>query len=152
LQESSKLIRILFSIFCCFSLASASFRQASPEILCDFVQPEILWNYVGKHYTCFVTEAYISSNRTIFRHDEKNITAVSFQDNHKIFYLPNKIGELTDLVALSANRCSLKSIKRVNFEDMYNLVVLFLNGNSIEVLENDVLSDLPALELIDLSK
>ena len=87
----------------------------------------------------------------ISRHE--NVTALSFRENQRVLFLPNDISEsFPGLIALSANRCSLKTIKRESFKFLKNLTALFLFDNLIATVKDGTFSNLESLELIDLSK
>ena len=134
-----------------FSIIFASARGNFREISCETIQNRY-WSYVGTQETCFLTQTFISSDQTVISRHE-NVTALSFRENQRILFLPIDISvSFPGLVAMSANRCSLKTIRRECFKFLRHLVALFLFDNFIETIKDGTFSNLESLELIDLSK
>lgn len=90
-------------------------------------------------------------NRVWPRISQQNVVAIRFQSG-TMFFLPNGIGKsFTNLKTLEVeSRLGTKLIKRTNLRNLENLLKLTIDENDIELLDEDVLWDLPALQIFQL--
>lgn len=142
-------------LFCLvFTINSTFLHFALTELICETIDTH-WWNYVGSQKTCFMTKSssvILIKSKFSFTNDP-GVTAITFKRNFKIFALPEKVQEtFPNVQAYSASSCSIKSITFENFEKLNSLVVLWLYGNYIEYLNNEVFADLTSLEVLDLSE
>lgn len=85
--------------------------------------------------------------------DDLSIKGIFFDENGKVFFLPDNVHEKFPLLlAYSAWRCSIKAINKRNFEELYNLEYLSLGVNFIERIETNTFEDLMALKQLHLRK
>lgn len=67
--------------------------------------------------------------------------------NRKIEYLPENIIErFPKLMIIHARSCSIKSITKINFKDMQQVIDVWLDGNQIEKIESPTFEDFMALK------
>lgn len=84
--------------------------------------------------------------------DEK-IGGIIFNENKKIEYLPYKIFmQFPNLVEYKALECSIKQIRKENFEKLVGLKLILLRSNQIQNITGNIFKGLESLEFIDLSK
>lgn len=126
---------MLFSI-ACFSLLSNGI-----EITCDD-------NKCFDDPCCLVTETAINASDFVFSGPEDEIVRLfDASRNRKIEFLPTRIGEkFPNLVTYTAERCAIGEISKSNFEDIFHLRTLNLNGNRIKTIQVDTFIDLVSLK------
>jgi hypothetical protein len=84
---------------------------------------------------------------------DASITALSFRDNKKIYFLPIRVHEaFPNLWRYSASDCALTTISRKNFNNLNKLRQLLLHFNQIKTIHSDTFIDLISLEMLDLGK
>jgi hypothetical protein len=84
---------------------------------------------------------------------DKKIEGLRFDENKKIHYLPENVSDVfLSINAYSAGDCSVREISKRNFLGMFNMKVLYLYDNLIEVIPNDTFEDLTELLLLWLRK
>lgn len=81
------------------------------------------------------------------------VTGLRLAENNKISYLPTKIFEnFPGLLGIDATSCSVKAVRKENFNYLYNLTLLWLRDNQIEKISGDTFETLTSLQGIDLRK
>lgn len=84
---------------------------------------------------------------------DKTVKALDFYENIKIFYLPDNVaGSFPNLEIYDARSCSLKKIKKINFDGLFKLKDLSLGENEIEKIASDTFKGLVNLEIIGLGR
>lgn len=95
----------------------------------------------------------INSKHLVIEPENDKIKGLSFQNNNKITFLPIRLHlRFPDLVAYSASHCALQEITNANLFNLRKLRYLWLEGNQIETIEQNVFEGLVAIRKIDLSK
>lgn len=91
----------------------------------------------------------IDNIETVFVDADETINEIFADGNMNIKYVPPNIYRTyPNLISLSFYFCSLGSISKVNFEQLYNLRILALHQNKISVIDNDTFNDLESLEVL----
>lgn len=131
----------LLIILCCSNLFAGN------EIACDE-------NDCFNDPCCLLTVTAINTSYfTISGPEDDTILLFDASRNRKVEYLPVHIGDkFPSLVSYAAERCAIKEISYGNFENLFHLKTLNLNGNGIEIIRNDVFYDLVGLESVFLGK
>lgn len=140
-----------FAKFYIFIIAISG--SAAEEISCE--------NYSHDHWinfetliTCTVNETtVISDPQVTFAEVDKTIGVLWFVENKNISHLPVEVDEkLPNLVVYAATGCSITSISNVHFKGLVKLEGVYLGGNQIGVIGNDIFKGLKSLRIIDLCK
>lgn len=129
------------------------FSDASETVLCSSVIDHS-FNTENNYTTCFVDLRIPASvNYKLGRVLDNNLTAVYFQKNKDLKYLPQKVSELfPNLEVYDASHCAIAEIAKSNFEGLTSLELLWLGNNSIEVIREDVFEDLRSLVQLHLGE
>lgn len=84
---------------------------------------------------------------------DETIEGFSAYQNKKVEYLPTNLGEtFPNLLALSADYCSIEEIRKENFKGLGKLRFLLLHNNQVEMIEDDTFDSIPAFEEIFLGE
>lgn len=76
-----------------------------------------------------------------------------FRDNKQISHLPiETYTKFPNLIVLDASRCSIKAVKKENFQNLLLLKEIYLSDTRIETIKGKVFEGLVALEIIHLGK
>lgn len=127
---------------------------ASREIACESFKNGS-WTFEGREHICYMTVATsINSNDfKILSSGNESIKALTFFENRKIQYLPVDIYKsFPNLTEILGHSCSIRSLYKDNFRNLWMLKELWLIDNQIERINSDTFEDLTALEWLDLSK
>lgn len=90
---------------------------------------------------------------TISSAKDETITALRFDGNKKVLFLPVGVYEqFPNLAFLRADHCSIRTISKENFKNLKKLKELQLYYNQIETIGTDVFEDLTSLELLYLGE
>lgn len=141
LFSKSVFLRTFLITLCCSNLTSGN------EIACDneecFGDP-----------CCLITETAISSsNFTISGPEDDTVRLFDSSRNRNVEFLPIRINErFPNLVTYLAERCVIREISKTNFEYLFHLRVLNLNGNKLEIINTDRFDALVSLESLMLGK
>lgn len=82
-----------------------------------------------------------------------DITALVFNGNPKIKFLPIRVGRsFENLEIVSASNCAVKRIIKDNFSGLEKLFVLILRDNKIETIKSDVFQHLSSLRMLTLGE
>lgn len=83
----------------------------------------------------------------------KNYHEIDFEKNRNISYLPEKIaGIFLKLAVITADHCGIKTIAKVNFEDLTGLLKVQLDHNRLTHIQSDTFDDLVSLNFLSLSE
>jgi Leucine-rich repeat (LRR) protein len=123
------------------------------EISCESVLELDLWVTGKTVKSCQIEEATVINTQDVtIASSDKSITGLYMSENKKIVLLPVRVDEVfPNLLAYSAERCSIKEISKENFAGLTNLKQLVLNHNQIERIISDTFEDLASLQLLFLS-
>lgn len=137
-----------------FGVVEICLNANASQISCESVKNGSWWDPVNTVHTCFMdAKTSIDSEGTSIWPKDASVKGLQFHENKKIKFLPVKVSEsFPDLLALSAIKCSLETIKKANFEGMVKLKVLRLEHNQISTIYSDTFKDLIALDKLDLGK
>lgn len=141
-------------------------KEFLPEVAkkCGFTERKASKNQISClkysiHFnTLFVTCAFDDSaaiNSTDFfildrRHDAVN--SISLNENSKIEFLPVSVFlKFSNVQFYYADRCSIREIAKINFENLLKLQIVNLSFNRIKTIKHDTFKGLPKLEEILLS-
>lgn len=124
-----------FIISSCFVISTAN------EITCED-------DDVNDEPSCFVTETAINaSDFTISGPEDDTVHSFISSYNRNVEFLPIRIGKkFPNLVKYAADRCRIGDISKSNFENLFHLRTLNLNGNKLEIIKSDSFKDLVSLE------
>lgn len=148
-----RFVLIYFDVLPRFSsifLVLLNFRSAKAlEVECENVER------FGSGYNCIMkaTTEITSDDTKITDGRNMSITTIEFSGNRKIFFLPIDIHEkIPNLLSIYAQRCSISSISKKNFNKLSELKNLNLCENRIEKIESDTFEDLLNLRSVHLCK
>lgn len=129
----------------------ASFKSSELQaaaFTCEKIEDQSLSSPVGTVSACCMTEttSIDTPEATITTHDS-SISAINFQQNKKIKFLPiNVVESFAYLLAYTASSCSLKEISKSKFKGLRKLQILWLSYNQIEKISSDTFEDLTDLK------
>lgn len=133
------------------SLTICAVKVTSKQVSCEKIAP-IAWRHVGYQKTCIIKQTELEFNNITIGTRDESIVGLNFGDNKKVSFLPKDINKIfPTLFVYGAHGCSIKSISKHDFADMGWLKALFLQSNSIEIIDGDTFEDLESLEDLDLS-
>lgn len=141
-------------LFCCFFVNILLVIADIDETWCELfsVWP---WSFSGGQRTCRVsmTKSITSPGFSLPVTKDETVKGLEFFGNVNISYLPENVAEVfPNLVGYGAGNCSIKSIRKANFEGLTNLKELLLFENFIETIPNNIFDNLTSLEFINLGK
>lgn len=139
---------------CILVLAVLSSKAEASQLRCEKTE-NVGWGDVGTQKTCRMKEiSEINSPSSIISLPPDNsVTGLDLGYNKKINHLPIKVYEtFPNLVLYMANDCSLKTISRLNFENLTKLKSLWLSNNQIEKVDSRIFESLLSLQWLHLSK
>ena len=91
--------------------------------------------------------------RTFSDAKDESIKGMDFNGNKYVYYLPIRTYEkFPNIVVYDASGCSLKAIKRENFEGLTKLESLDLRNNNLVRIQNDTFGDLKNLTYLSLGE
>lgn len=128
--------------------------ESSQQVGCEKYENH-LWKTDNQTLeTCFIQQQIIDEpGFSISSTRDENIKGLWFDHNNKIFYFPENISEIfPNLLGLSAEKCSIKTIVKENFRGLSNLKYLWLTGNALEMIPSNAFEDLVSLETLHLRK
>lgn len=81
------------------------------------------------------------------------VAQMFLNDNQNIEFLPILLNEkFPNLENYFAERCAIKEIFKINFENLHRLAIINLNGNQIYAILRDTFAGLANLRVLDLRK
>lgn len=93
-----------------------------------------------------------ASDVTISGQEDDLVRLFDLSRNRNVEFLPNRVGQkFPNLVSYIADRCAIREISTANFEYLFHLRILDLNGNRLESLNTDSFKDLVSLESLFLA-
>lgn len=103
---------------------------------------------------CYAADSIsISSTNVTFAKRDVAVNELYFANNEKIFYLPVLVyKKFPNLLRLNAINCSVREVRRENFERLNKLFAVNLSKNFIETIADDTFEHLSKLQEIDLCK
>lgn len=103
---------------------------------------------------CYVAASIaITSTNVTFAKRDVAVNELYFTNNEKIFYLPVLVyKKFPNLLRLNAINCSVREVRRENFERLNKLFAVNLSKNFIETIADDTFENLSKLQEIDLCK
>lgn len=113
------------------------------------------WGTFGYWKTCYMIDSTVidASDFTISTPRDETIKGLSFIWNEKISFLPLKIAEkFPNLIGINGMNCSIKTIRKENFQNLNKLKWIWLSINQIETIFSDTFEGLLTLEEITLGK
>jgi hypothetical protein len=125
------------------------------KISCGSIESYAYWSYVDRKRTCSVgTEIAIKEAGVVFEDGkDETIQGLYFDQNKKIVVLPEKVSQkFPNLIGYGANKCSVKSIAKIHFENLPKLRRVNLDGNNIAIIASDTFDDLIAMEFLGLGE
>lgn len=140
LQRNSALWKF-FIVLCCSVICNGI------EIACD--DDECL-----DDPCCLLTVTAINVPEcTISGLEDDTVRLFDSSRNRQVEFLPIRMGEkFPSLMTLDAQRCKVKEISKLNFENLFHLRTLNLNFNKLEAIQIDTFKDLVSLESLFLGK
>lgn len=145
---------IIFCALACTLAIAASVKKEEEE------EKGIKCEWVGSYNTysdacCYMKGKTIinESSMELAKRNETFIDALNFNMNKKIQFLPIRVSEtFPQIIQYLANRCSIKTISKSNFEGLDKLTDVLLGGNQIEVIPTDTFEGLVNLVYLDFCK
>lgn len=134
-------------------LVALSSQAKANQVACENIENEE-WIFVYNQKTCRMLALTVinSPNFTISSPRDDSVTGLSLS-NKRIFHLPIKVYEkFPNLTVYSALNCSLRTISKLNFENLTGLKVLLFSYNQIEEIDRETFESLPALQWLSLGK
>jgi Leucine-rich repeat (LRR) protein len=140
----------------CLTLLNSNVEAAIAKgVKCEKIDSYDWGAPIGSVKTCFMNKATSIDSAGARNRSPKldDVKGIIFDNNKNIELLPDNTGVVfPNLLAFSAQGCSILSIAYDNFKYMGNLVYLNLGGNQIASIDKETLSDLKNAQQIDLSK
>lgn len=133
-------------------MTSARHKRAQ-DTTCEEVENND-WDYHGTQKTCFMdqTTEIESPGIEVAEDPDDSIKALHMGFNKQIHFLPSDVCKsFPELIVYYAPNCSLTSIDKSNFENLYRLEMLLLRNNKIELIRSDTFEDLISLKRLSLS-
>lgn len=128
---------------------------------CSF--DKLLYRFNGfnsnKYYTCRVTSFENGNNDKIMtgytgkhldKKDESDVKMI-YMSNLNVKFIPENIGLLFNLAALSMRDCELIQIRTKDFNGMEDLEYMDLAGNKLKVIPSNAFYSLKSIRSIELS-
>lgn len=147
-SRSMRLMRLLL-IFA--PLISCS--NGAQQLPCESVGLDD-WS-LSKFKTCRMRDSTIidAPDFTIFTPREETVEALNFNYNKKISFLPlETANKFPNLRGYAAYECSIKVVKKENFQNLNKLQQIDLSFNQIETIFSDTFGGLISLEVLFLRK
>ena len=128
------------------------------ELKCDFEY--VQWNFLGFKYSARVLEPPITKHGSCIKavkatsivFGKKNNEAKGLRFKKDVHFIPLGLSEhFPQLKALNIGYCKLKEISRKDLIGFSSLEELYLNGNKLKSLPNDLFADTPRLRWIYLN-
>lgn len=142
----SALRKLLFLVIWLQIISGASLK----EIQCESTH-RTSWVHVDFVTVCSMGYSAVINTADVTFSPNATITGLDLNLNDEISFLPVKVASsFPNLLGYSAMFCSVKTITKLNFENMSSLKLLWLHGNRIETISADTFSDLTSLEHLDL--
>ena len=116
-----------------------------------------LWHYYSnisrKLKSCMIFYQEVDSEGfTIASSRDKEMKALSIENNKKVKFLPENIADLyLELVAYHVQECSIHTVNDKHFKGLTKLEDLSLSNNEIELIARDSFKDLTNLEKLNLA-
>lgn len=109
---------------------------------------------VAKPFTCRMGRTTkIHRPGAVISTIDGRVTRIEFETNKDIHYLPIEVYQkYPNLIIYEAHFCAIKEIEKRNFEKLYKLKTLTLQGNQIEAILNNTFDDLVELERLSIGK
>lgn len=122
-------------------------------IACEKIET-VRWYTNENLMTCtMLTFSSIKTPNLRFSSSDDSVTAVNFENNKAIEYLPLDIYEnFPDLTWIQACWCSIKSIDKENFQSLKKLRKLNLHHNKIVQISDHTFEGLEALKELNLGE
>lgn len=116
-----------------------------------------LHNYNPEEYAkmCFMQTSTViySPDFEISTPRDEEMRGIMFYSNPRIVYLPvDTFKNFPNLEVYEAGRCSIKMLRKRNFQDLKKLKTIYLGNNKIETIYSDTFEGLTALDWIALSE
>lgn len=129
---------------------AVSTSQAEPRV----ISCEKSVDLIHQDKECLMNnQTLIDSQGFTIAPQEKSVKELSFNTNKKIAFLPVDVYKsFTNLTFYGAASCSLKTVSKENFKQLYTVIHLHLQDNQIEKIHSDTFSDLFSLSYLKLSK
>lgn len=143
--EIFQFLRAIFLLV--FVVVPALKGETIVQIPCEIIEIE-------DQKTCSVPETtgIESFNFTISARRDSTIERLQFR-NKNIIFLPTRVDKnFPNLKTYDAFDCSIKSISRENFRNLFKLIILNLNTNNISEISSDAFNDLSELSILILGK
>lgn len=128
--------------------------EAAPvQVSCEYFS-RFKWAFLGTIQVCVMKRIHITTRRaTILSASDFNVGGLSLYGNKNVHYLLENVGaNFPNLLGYDAGDCAIKSIERINFQDLLKLRELMLQDNQLETIESDTFKDLIKLERLHLRK
>lgn len=109
----------------------------------------------GTAKTCFMqgSNAINAADFTISTPKDTTTQGIRFDFNKKIFYLPLKTSEVfPNLLIYAAHECSIKTVIKENFQHLFMIMEIWLEGNQIETIFDNTFQGLSTLKRINLGR
>lgn len=91
----------------------------------------------------------LGETKTLSNLVNENVTVLRLQNNEKIKYLPQHVGDsFPNLVVIKAYGCAIKSVNKLNFNGLTKIRNIDLNKNQLEIIEENSFDD--AVDLADI--
>jgi Leucine rich repeat len=134
-------------------IVKAFYVLNAKEISCESVLELDLWVTGKTVKSCQIEEATVINTQDVtIAPRDKSITGLYMSENKKIVLLPVRVAQtFPNLLAYSAERCTIKRIWKKNFVRLKKLKQLVLNHNQIERIISGTFEDLISLQLLFLS-
>lgn len=116
----------------------------------DFVKDHVKYFWV----TCYLNFEQTKPTLSFTREQHHKVRSMSLQQNKNISELPKKLFDigLNNLLHYNAANCSIRSLKRENFEKLLKLQYLNLDYNKLLEIPKDVFVELKALIALSIRK
>lgn len=89
---------------------------------------------------------------TISTPRDEELEGFNVGQNYKILFLPIQTSEkFPNLIAYAASSCSIRTVRKENFQSLNKLKKISLDDNQIETIESNTFEDLTDLIYIGLS-
>lgn len=123
------------------------------DLICDGKRQ---WKFKlidSKLLTCMILQSEISNkNFTLKTLKDDLVVAISFRNNTKVEFLPDKVHEkFPNLLMYDAHRCSIRSVEKSNFEKLFKLTAVDLSHNLIEHIDKNIFDDSSSIQVINMS-
>lgn len=145
--------RKVLSFFSALVLMFWFVEAVENKISCERITSKSITDLGGSQKTCFMKTNTSITTPDVKVSKNETIGGLDFYSNKNISYLPIKLYEsFPNLTYLFAQSCSLATISKENFKQLYKLRWISLSQNKIERIPSDVFEDLQYLEWLYLRK